>query len=126
MTTATQIRFGRGFAGVLAILAFVYPLGFAYMILSWLGIQSYDPLLWPHDTLPIYSLVFLLGCAGLYWIWKRRKFGVYMLAGTWILTAVLNQMIRPSASTSYLSIILAFTLMIVFFLFLLPEWKHLD
>ena len=31
MTTATQMRFGGGFAGVLAILAFVYPLGFAYI-----------------------------------------------------------------------------------------------
>lgn len=126
MTTATQIRFSRGFVVVLAILTSVYPLGFAYMILSWLGVQSYNPLLWPQDTLPIYALVFLLGCAGLFWIWKRRKFGVYILTGTWILTAILNQMIRPFVPASYLSIILAYTLMIVFFLFLIPEWKHLD
>ncbi len=126
MTTIAYVKFGRGFAVVLSILAFVYPVGFAYMILSWMGLQSYDPLLWPQGTFPAYALVFLLGCAGLYWIWKRRKFGVYILTGTWFLTAILNQTIRPSVPTPYLSVTLAFILVVTFFLFLIPEWKHLD
>ena len=126
MTNSIQKRYGRWFYLILAIFTFVYAAGVIFMLLAWLGIQSYDPLIWQRDALPLHALVFFITTIGLYGIWKFRKWGVYTLAAGWVMTGILNLVFVPPAPMPYKNIFLAVSLVIVFFLLLLPEWHHLD
>ena len=119
-------RYGRGFTSILALFTFIYVAGAILLILSWFGIQSFDPLTWQHNTLPFYALVYLIGAVCLGAIWKWRKWGVYGLAGTWILTGILNLVFVPPAPMPYKYTFLAVLLVIAFFLLLLPAWQNLE
>jgi hypothetical protein len=126
MNNAMQRSYSRGFSVILALFSLVYTLGTAYMLFAWSGLQSFDPLNWPANSLPFFALVFLLGSLGALGIWKRKKWGVYALVGTWILSGVLRLVFTPSLPVPYKNSFLALLLIIAFFLLLLPEWKRLE
>jgi hypothetical protein len=126
MNANVQKKHTRGLSTILALFAFVYVPGFFYLLLSWFGIQSYDPLRWQYNSLPLYALVFLTGTVSLYGIWKWKKWGVYGLAGTWILTGVVNLVFVPPTPMPYRNTFLAVLLVIAFFLLLLPAWQNME
>jgi len=126
MNNAMQRSYSRGFSTILALFGLVYTLGAAFMLFAWSGLQSYDPLTWPSNSLPFFALVFLLGSLGALGGWKRKKWGVYALVGTWILSGVLRLVFLPSAPLPTKNSFLALLLIIAFFLLLLPEWQRLE
>ena len=126
MNNAMQRSYSRGFSTILALFGLVYTLSAAYMLFAWSGLQSYDPLTWPSNSLPFFALVFLLGSLGALGVWKRKKWGVYALVGTWVLSGLIRLIFTPSAPVTYQNSFLALLLIIAFFLLLLPEWQRLE
>ena len=126
MNSTIQKRYSLGFSIVLALFTFVYAVGVILMLLAWFGVQSLDPLTWQREALPFYALVFLIGAVSAYGIWKRKKWGVYGLAGAWALTGIVNLVFVPPAPMPYKYTFLAALLVIAFFLLLLPEWQRMD
>lgn len=123
MSEPAQSRYSRGLSIILVLFTLVYALGLVYLLLSWLGIQSFDPAIWQPDSLPIYMLVFLIGTVSLYGIWKGKKWGVYGLASTWVLTGLLNLVFALPTPNRYT--FLAFLLVIILFLLLRPAWRKM-
>jgi len=126
MNNTVQKKYNRGFSIILAVFTFIYPMGTIFLFLTWLGVQSFDPLIWQPESLPFYVLVFLLGSISIYGLWKRKKWGVYGLAGTWMLTGIINLGFVPPTPMPYRNTFLALLLVIAFFLLLLPEWQRMD
>lgn len=125
MDNALQRKHSHGFYILLTLFTLIYSLGVIFLLLAWLGIQSYDLLLWQHDTLPLYVLVFSIGCVSIYGIWRQKKWGVYSLATTWVLTGIINLMFIPASPMPFKYTFLAVLLVIAFFLLLLPEWSRM-
>jgi len=126
MNNSVQKKHSRGFASILALFTGIYILGAAFMLLAWSGLQGYNPYTWRRDSLPLYALVFLIGALSSLGIWKWKKWGVYGLAGTWILTGIINLVFVPPTPVPYKQIFLAILLVIAFFLLLLPSWQRLE
>lgn len=109
--------------GLSIILAF-FTLGYAASVvalpLMWMGVQSYDPQVFPPGSHLFYALTSLIGIASLYGIWKWKKWGVYGLAGTWVLTGIINMVFGSPGSN------LGFLLITGFFLLLLPAWQRME
>ena len=125
MNISVQKKYSRGFASILVLFTGVYTLGVAFMLLAWSGLQGYNPNTWRRDSLPLYALVCLSGALSSLGIWKWKKWGVYGLAGTWILTGIINLIFTPPAPVPYKQFFLASLLVIAFFL-LLPSWQKLE
>ncbi len=58
MNSIMQRKQIRGFYIILSLFTLIYPPGVVFLLLAWLGIQSYDPSTWQHMALPIYAFVF--------------------------------------------------------------------
>jgi hypothetical protein len=126
MSELAQRKHDRGLSIILAIFTLVYPLGAVYLLLSWFGAQSFNPMLWQRNSLLIYALIFLIGTVSLYGIWKWKKWGVYSLAGTWVFTGAMNFVFAPTTLISVRHTFLAVLLVIAFFLFLRPAWRNME
>ena len=126
MNISLQKKYSRGFTSILAIFTGVYTLGAAFMLLSWSGLQGYNPYTWRRDSLPLYALVCLSGALSSLGIWKWKKWGVYGLAGTWILSGITNLVFAPFTPVPYQQFFPAILLVIAFFLLLLPDWQKLE
>jgi hypothetical protein len=126
MNNILQKRFNRGFYVILSVFTFTYAVGFFFLLLSWLGLQGFDPSRWQHNALPFYALVFLIGTISLFGIWKWKKWGVYGLAGAWVLTGILNLVFIPPTPIPYKQTFFAMLLVIAFFLLLLSDWQKLE
>lgn len=125
MDHTLHTKHGHGFYIILSLFTLIYPLGVFFLLFAWLNVQSYDLLLWQPNTLLLYALAFLIGCVSIYGIWRKKKWGVYSLAGTWVFTGILNLVFVPSSPTPYTYTFLAVLLVIAFFLLLLPEWSRM-
>ncbi len=66
MNINLQKKRSSGLSIILAFFALAYVFGAIYLILSWAGIQSYDPGIWQHNSLPFYALVFLITAISIY------------------------------------------------------------
>jgi hypothetical protein len=117
---------GRGLLIILAFFMLIYSIGAFYFLLSWSGVQSFDPIHWQPNSIPFYALVFLIGLASVYGIWRWKKWGVYGLAGTWILTGIINLVFVSPAPVPYRNTFFAALLVIAFFLLLLPDWQNME
>lgn len=126
MNTLSQRKFSSSLSIILGLFTFIYGIGVFYLFLSWIGVQSYDPGIWQHDSLPFYVLVFLIALIGLFGIWRGKKWGVYCLAGSWALIGVLNSVFIAPTPFPYRVSFLANLLVVTFFLLLLPAWKDMD
>jgi len=126
MNNSLQKKYSQGFTSILAIFTGVYTLGAAFMLFAWSGLQGYDPHTWRRDALPFYVLVCLSGALSSLGIWKWKKWGVYGLAGTWILSGIINSVFAPPAPVPYKQFFLGILLVIAFFLLLLPDWQKME
>lgn len=109
---------------LLAILL-TYGLGTLTAVGSWFGHQNLDPTLWAQASLPYFAFVFGLGFCSTLALLKRKRWGVYGLVITWILTGVLNVNFGPPFPNYTLTVAAAF-LIIAFFMLLLPIWPELE
>ena len=116
----------RGLSIILMFFELVYALGIIYFLLSWFGVQFYDPNIWQHNSLPFYALVFLISAVSIFGVWKWKKWGVYCLAGSWVLTGILNLVFVSPTPTPYSYTFLAILLVITLFLLLLPAWHYME
>jgi hypothetical protein len=126
MKNKNPAKYGKGFSTLLIFLFVIYLIGFIFMLLAFLGVQSFDSSVWQRNALPFYALAFLIGTVGLFGIWKHRRWGVYTLAGAWIITGLVNLGFIAPGPIPYKATFLAILLVIAFFLLLLPEWQHLE
>ena len=126
MNSSMHKKYSRGLSIVLALFTLSYVLGLAFVLLAWLGVQSFDPLSWPRAALPGYAFVSLLGAAGTYGVWRRKKWGVYCLAATWALTGFVNLVFAPDRPNASIATFAAVLLVIAFFLLLLPAWPTME
>ncbi len=126
MNMPEQRKRSRGLSILLTVFALIYGVGAIYLFLSWTGVQSYDSGFWLHASLPFYVLVFLIALIGLYGIWRGRKWGVYCLAASWVLTGVLNSIFVAPRPIPYRASFLSTVMVVTFFLVLMPKWKDLE
>lgn len=126
MSVDSQGKRSRGLTIMLVFFGLVYGIGTIYLFLSWIGVQSYDPGYWQHDAMPFYALVFALAATGAYGILAWKKWGTYCLTGAWILTGILNSIFVPPTPIPYRYSFLAFLMVLVFFLFMLPAWQDME
>jgi hypothetical protein len=126
MNSYVPKRYNPGFYIILSLFTFIYAAGLVFTLLSWFGIQSFDPSIWQQDALPFYAPVFMIGIVSVYGVWKWKKWGVYGLAGTWLLSGITNLVFIPPAPTPYINTFLAVLFVIAFFLFLLPSWQNME
>jgi hypothetical protein len=126
MTVQIQKKRSRGLTIILVVFTSIYILGVFYSLLSFLNVQSYDSDIWQRNSLPFYFLVFLMAAIGIFGIWEWKKWGVYCLAGAWVLTGVLDLVFVPPTPIPYIYSFLAILLVIAFFLLLLPAWQNME
>jgi hypothetical protein len=126
MTVRIQKKRSLGLTIILVVLTAIYILGVFYSLLSFLTVQSYDSDIWQRSSLPFYAFVFLMAAIGIFGIWEWKKWGVYSLAGAWILTGVLDLVFVPPTPIPYIYSFLAVLLVIAFFLLLLPAWQNME
>ena len=117
-----------GLTALLVLLTVTYLLGSVYLLLAWMGLQSYDPLIWQRGAMPFFALLFAFGGLSALTAMRWKKWGVYSLALTWVLTGAANLSFgipeaQPQAS---ISAFLAALVIIGFFLLLLPAWPSFD
>ncbi len=126
MTVQMQKKRSRGLTIILVVLTSIYILGVLYSLLSFLTLQGYDSDIWQRNSLPFYTIVFLTAAVGIFGIWEWKKWGVYGLAGAWVLTGVLDLVFVPPTPIPYIYSFLAVLLVIAFFLLLLPAWQNME
>jgi hypothetical protein len=126
MTVQMQKKRSRGLTIILVVLTSIYILGVLYSLLSFLTLQGYDSDIWQRNSLPFYTIVFLMAAVGIFGIWEWKKWGVYGLAGAWVLTGVLDLVFVPPTPVPYIYSFLAMLLVIAFFLLLLPAWQNME
>ena len=120
MDNPLQRKPSLGFYIILSMFTFIYPLGAISSFLAWLNIRDDIRIMWQDVTLPLYVLVFLIGCVSIYGIWRQKKWGVYSLAGSWVLGDIITMVFLPYSPMLYNYAFLVVLLMIAFFLLLLP------
>ena len=118
-------NYSKLFNAVLVFLALVYFLGTLFLILAWLGLQSYDMSVWQSNTLPAYALLFISSLAGILGILVGNKWGVYLLAGSWLITGFVTLMSFEQSPISIKNFFFAQLIAISFFLLLLPNWEKM-
>ena len=126
MTVQIQKKRSRGLTIILVVLTSIYILGVFYSLLSFFTVQSHDSEIWQRSSLPFYAFVFLMAAIGIFSIWEWKKWGVYCLAGAWVLTGVLDLVFVPPTPIPYIYSFLAVLLVIAFFLLLLPAWQNME
>jgi hypothetical protein len=126
MNANIQTKRSRGLSIILVFFELVYALGTIYLLLSWFGIQFYDPNIWQHNSLPFYALVFLVSAISIFGIWKWKKWGVYGLTGSWVITGILNLVFVSPTPAPYSYTFVAVLLVITLFLLLLPAWQNME
>jgi hypothetical protein len=53
MNAGIQKRYSLGFAVILSVFTMIYFSGAIYTLLSWLGVQWFDPSVWQRNALPL-------------------------------------------------------------------------
>jgi len=110
---------------VMLALAVIYLLGAIYALLGWTGLQSIDATIWPRQALPFFALTFLAGGASSLGIAAWKRWGVYGLIVTWIVTTALNGIFTGSLTVEPTTVLAL--LLVVLFAYELPRvWRHLS
>jgi len=118
-------NYSKLFNTILVFLALTYFLGALLLILGWFGLQSYDISAWQSNTLPAYVLLFISSLVGILGIMVGNKWGVYVLAGSWLVTGVVSLVSYEQSPISLRSFFFALLIVISFFLSLLPNWEKM-
>lgn len=83
------VRPWRRLVALLVPLVIIYAMGAMYFLFGWLGRQSV-PAVWPKESFPFYALVFASGAISALAVLRWKRWGVYGMAATWMITLVLN------------------------------------
>ena len=111
---------------ITSVLIVLYLAGAILLITGWFGVQSLDPAVWRTESLPLYAVTFLIGAISGFGVLRWKRWGVYGLVGTWVLTGILNVAFPVETTTSYHVLNAGIWLIVGFFLALLPVWQELE
>ena len=126
MNTINQRKRNPGLSIILTIFAVTYVIGAIYLLLSWVGLQSYDLGFWRRESFAFYTLVFVLAETGVYGVWRWKKWGAYCLVGAWGLNEILNFLFIPPTPAPYQYSLLGILVVAIFFLFLSQSWQEME
>ncbi len=123
---ASMFQRAKGLAFITSAFILVYVMGAIFLVASLLGVQSLAPSVWQRGSMPLYIPVFLLGAAGGLGLLRGKRWGVYGLVGSWVLTGLLNLLFPVETTASYRGLNVGLWLVVGFFLALQPVWRELE
>ncbi len=115
--------FDRFFSRVVLLLV-GYGLSLLTAVGGMTGQQYLDENLWVLESLPYVALLSGCGFVCTIAVTRQKRWEVYGLIVTWILTSILNLVFVPPLQP-VLPILVAFSLILAFFMFLKPAWPQM-
>lgn len=110
----------------LVFFAVVYLLGAVYALLTFNGLQSYDPAVWQPQSAPLFTLIFVAAAGGAMAALRQKKSGIYLLMAAWALTVITNLAFQFYESSTGSLTAISVLLILLFFMLLLQEWHHFE